>query len=347
MSESNTNLTPEEENRPINIPERSREPMPGMESASSNGKYPIDSPEKEDRILPIGGRIQCMREFPELFNDQASLTIAENVDYDFSKLIEQASRRNGRKSALAGAARQYAFVVEIQNYLAEHPNAAVVNLGCGLDAAGLQADNGTCKFYNIDLPEVMEMREAVLPVQEREVNIACDLNDLEWIRQIEFTPEDGAIFYAIGVILYFPRGNAVRLFNEIALHFPGARIVFDSENSRGVKMDMRAMQMSGMEVPYMQAIDYPVAQLRTWSNRFAKVRTKGLMTKNRKPDSRFGVVYRIMSKYSDVLQITQLNTIDTMSAEEQAKLPPIESDLKVSAPEEPEKLPVNGEDDES
>ena len=62
------------------------------------------------------------------------------------------------------------------------------------------------------------------------------------------------------------------------------------------------------------------------------------MTKNRKPDKRFGFIYRAMSKYSDVLQITQLNTIDTMNAEEQAKLPAIESDLKVSAPEEPEKI---------
>ena len=51
-------------------------------------------------------------------------------------------------------------------YLKEHPKAAVVNLGCGLDQTGENCDNGTCQIYNIDLPDVIAVRKTLLPAQD-------------------------------------------------------------------------------------------------------------------------------------------------------------------------------------
>ena len=47
---------------------------------------------------------------------------------------------------------------EVRDYLKSHPNAAVVNLGCGLDNTGRTCDNGRCKIYNLDFPDVIALR---------------------------------------------------------------------------------------------------------------------------------------------------------------------------------------------
>lgn len=55
--------------------------------------------------------------------------------------------------------RQVDMEWEIRDYLAKHPAAAVVNMGCGLDQTGRACDNGTCHIYNIDMPDIIAARE--------------------------------------------------------------------------------------------------------------------------------------------------------------------------------------------
>ena len=73
------------------------------------------------------------------------------------------------------AMRQSDLACEVRDYLRSYPNAAVVNLGCGLDVTGRACDNGTCKIYNLDFPDVIAVRDALLPAGEREKNIPLQL----------------------------------------------------------------------------------------------------------------------------------------------------------------------------
>ena len=67
------------------------------------------------------------------------------------------------------AAKRYGdMIIEIKDYLKDHPTAAVVNMGCGLDTTPLQCDNGRCLFYNIDFPDVIAARNELLPPGDRE-----------------------------------------------------------------------------------------------------------------------------------------------------------------------------------
>lgn len=62
-------------------------------------------------------------------------------------------------------------------------------------------DNGTCKIYNLDFPDVIAVRNELLPAGEREENIPCNLNDTEWFAKIDAS--GGAVFFASGVFYYF------------------------------------------------------------------------------------------------------------------------------------------------
>ena len=96
--------------------------------------------------------------------------------------------------------RQNDLAWEIRDYLKNHPEAAVVNLGCGLDGTGRSCDNSACKIYNLDFPDVIAVRNELLPAGEREENIPCDLNDTAWFRKIDAS--GGAVFFASGVFYY-------------------------------------------------------------------------------------------------------------------------------------------------
>lgn len=103
--------------------------------------------------------------------------------------------------ALEVAQRQYDIACEVRDFLKAHPRAAVVNLGCGLEDTFLKSVYGLCRGCNIDMPDVIGIRNALLPPGEREKNLAFDLNDDEWMNQID--PGDGAIFCVMGIFCYF------------------------------------------------------------------------------------------------------------------------------------------------
>ncbi len=192
---------------------------------------------QETLIIPLYGRKLCAEVFPQLYTDRSAASLCARLDYDFSQMNKQSKSTFWRFGALEVAMRQIDMQCEIDDYLASHPHAAVVNMGCGLDQTGRACDNGTCTIYNVDLPDIIAAREELCPLGERECNIASDLNDFSWMSAIE--ARDGAIFFAAGVFHYFTFDQAKSLANELARRFPGGRLVFDTVGKLGKKF-MRA-----------------------------------------------------------------------------------------------------------
>lgn len=110
-----------------------------------------------------------------------------------------------RFGSLEVAMRQNDLAWEVRDYLKTHPNAAVVNLGCGLDSTGRSCDNGSCKIYNLDFPDVIAVRNELLHAGEREENIPCDLNNTEWFSKS--TPPAAQYFRFRRVLLLFNRAG--------------------------------------------------------------------------------------------------------------------------------------------
>lgn len=192
---------------------------------------------QETLIIPLYARKLCTEKFPNLFQDRAAIELMERLDYDFSKLEHQSESLLHVFGALEVAMRQNDLAWEVKNYLKQYPNASVVNLGCGLDQTGRNCDNGRCRIYNVDLPDVIRIREELLPAGDREEHIAADLNDFTWFDKIDSS--EGVIFFAAGVFYYFQREAAQNLIVAMADKFPGGRLVFDSCGKTGLKMMLK------------------------------------------------------------------------------------------------------------
>ena len=118
---------------------------------------------QETLVIPLYGRKMCTELYPSLYQDPTALRLMQMINYDFSLLEQKSKSLMHRFGFLEAAMRQTDLAFEVRDYLKTHPNAAVVNLGCGLDDTGRRCDNGTCKIYNLDFPGVITVRNELLP----------------------------------------------------------------------------------------------------------------------------------------------------------------------------------------
>ncbi len=262
-------------------------------------KYHIEkNTVQETLIIPLYGRKVCSDRFPDLFKDPEAERICDMLDYDFAGKSKKMESGVGLFGALEVAQRQYDIGCEVKDYLKSHPNAAVVNLGCGLDDTYRKCDNGTCKGYNIDMPDVIAVRDELLPARQREKNLGYDLNDASWMDEIDAA--GGAIFYATGVFYYFKKEDVKALFSKLAKRFPGAVIVFDACNARGAKMMTKTwLKDAGIkDVSAFFSLE-DVSELKSWSDDFKKVSSKSYMRGYRDIKKDVGLFYKLMIGFCD------------------------------------------------
>ena len=264
-------------------------------------KYHIEkNTVQETLIIPLFGRLVCSEHFPELFSDPEAKRICDSLDYDFSEGRKKMESPAGLFGSIEVAQRQYDLRCEVEDYLKTHPGAAVVNLGCGLDDTFRKCDNGSCRGYNIDFPDVIKVRNELLPEEERERNLAYDLTDHAWMDQIDAS--GGAVFFAAGVFYYFRTEDVKKLFSAMAERFPGAVLVFDSCNERGAKL-MRKTWLKEAGITDVSAFFSleDEKEIAGWSSRFAGVSAKSYMRGYRDIYSNVGLLHKVMIRFCDSL----------------------------------------------
>ncbi len=264
-------------------------------------KYHIEkNAVQETLVIPLLGRLVCSERFPELFSDPEARRICDSLDYDFAEKRKRMESPAGLFGALEVAQRQYDLRYEVEAYLKDHPKAAVVNLGCGLDDTFSKVDNGWCRGYNLDFPDVIQARNELLPAVDREKNIACDLNDFEWMDAIDAA--GGAVFFAAGVFYYFKTEDVRRLFLCMAERFPGAVLAFDSCNERGAKLMRKTwLKEAGItDVSAFFSLENE-KELESWSNHFTAVTAKSYMRGYRDIYKDVGLFHKLMIRFCDSL----------------------------------------------
>ena len=266
---------------------------------SREKKYHIEkNTVQETLIIPLYGRKVCSERFPQLFKDPEAERICGMLDYDFAEKGQKMESGAGLFGALEVAQRQYDLGWEVKNYLKSHPHAAVVNLGCGLDDTFRKCDNGTCHGVNIDMPDVIAVRNEILPAGERERNLASDLNDYSWMDEIDAS--EGAAFYAAGVFYYFKKEDVKRLFLKMAERFPGCVIAFDSCNARGAKMMTKTwLKEAGIkDVNAFFSLE-DKSEIEAWSRERFSVSAKSYMRGYRDIYNEVSGFHKLMIKFCD------------------------------------------------
>ena len=260
---------------------------------------------QETLLIPLYGRKVAMDLYPDLFSDADCQRLFYSIEFEAPKM----SPIKAKIGAIMATTRQQDMAAVCRDYLKDYPKAAVVNLGCGLDTTFSQVDNGTAVGYHVDFPDVIKIREELIPAKERQYNLACDLTDHSWMDAIP--TEDGAVFFASGVFYYIKTEDVRRLFCALAKRFPGGKIVFDATTAKGLKNMLKTwlkdadMQTVGL---YFSVEDEK--ELSAWSADFSSVVRKGYMTGYRNLDKRYGLIANTIFKLVDKSSMCQVVEIE-------------------------------------
>ncbi len=193
-------------------------------------------------LLPLWGRAVETRKDKPLLIDKTAVEIIDKIDYDFSLMtvnINEVSR-------MGWIMRSLHIDKTIKAFLEKHPKAIIVNIGCGFDTTFNRVDNGLLKWFDLDMPDVIEVRKHLIPESGIQKYISSSFLDEEWLKTLK--PDDNILFIAAGVFYYFEENQVKGFFRKIADLFPESEVVFDTSSTLGIKMaNKMVIKKSGLD----------------------------------------------------------------------------------------------------
>lgn len=145
------------------------------------------------------------------------------------------------KLAVTMALRSRRFDQYVSDFLLKYPEGIVINLGCGLDTRFYRIDNGKVIWYDIDFPEVIDLRKRFMEENSRHFFIGKSILDREWLAEVR--TGGPFLILAEGVFMYLTEPDVKGLFSIIWSDLGSAEIVCEVTNRYWVdKMKSSYMQ---------------------------------------------------------------------------------------------------------
>jgi O-methyltransferase involved in polyketide biosynthesis len=219
-------------------------------------------------LLPLWGRaVETKKKHPVLMDKTAS-EIIDKINYDFTTI----SKNIHPVTQFEWIARSIHIDRTINEFLKKHPKGTIVNIGCGLDTTFDRIDNGKLFWYDLDLPDVIELRKNFIAEGERRKFISSSFLDDGWFSQLHL--EDNALFIAAGVFYYIEEKQMQEIFNKMVIAFPGSEVIFDAASSLGVRMaNQKVIEGTGLdEKSHLKWGVERASDIPKWNNKIEVVR---------------------------------------------------------------------------
>jgi O-methyltransferase involved in polyketide biosynthesis len=197
---------------------------------------------QESLLMPLWSRAKLTKEHSPLISDFKAVEIISRIDYDFSDLDRKFPFRNN----LLNVVRAKHFDDKIRSFIIKHPRASIINIGAGLDTTFYRIDNGLIQWYDLDLPDVMEIRGRLIPENDRVHPISSSMFDPISYKCVDRTGE-GIFAISGGVLFYHSESEVKSFFTTFADNLPGAEIVFDALSRLGAFLANRVIRRTGMK----------------------------------------------------------------------------------------------------
>lgn len=132
------------------------------------------------------------------------------------------------KLAVTMALRSRRFDRYVNDFLQSNPCGTVINLGCGLDTRFDRIDNGKVIWFDIDFPEVIELRRRFMKENTRHQFIAGSILDSGWTKTVK--TGGPYLILAEGVFMYLSEPDVKDLFAMIRRGLGSAEMVCEVTN---------------------------------------------------------------------------------------------------------------------
>jgi O-methyltransferase involved in polyketide biosynthesis len=189
-------------------------------------------------LMPVWARaIESKKKKPILI-DETAVDIMCAIDHDFTNMSQNISEI----SQISWIARCKRFDIVIRKFIAQHPDACIVNIGCGLDTTFERINDPGIHWYDLDLPEVIELRKNFVNESDHRKFIAASFLDVTWFHRIQ---KKNVLFISTGVFVYFAEEEIKSFLIKVADHFPGSELFFDVTSPKGLQVANELILKSG------------------------------------------------------------------------------------------------------
>jgi O-methyltransferase involved in polyketide biosynthesis len=188
---------------------------------------PALTPAQESLFLTLAGRALDSRLPQPFLGDTMADEVLSKSGYDIAKFPALTSRLLSPKlKAFDIAVRAKRLDEVASRFVDHHPDAVALDLGAGLDSRMLRVNPpSTVSWYDVDFPEIVDLRRRLLPEHVSARSIGADLTDPNWLDEV---PTDlPAVIVADGLIAFLPQDDFVSLLNRLTNHFPSGEIAFN------------------------------------------------------------------------------------------------------------------------
>ena len=179
----------------------------------------------ETLLIPLYNRAMESQRPDAIMKDEKVVALVTHMSYDFTQ-VRKIRMSEGNKLARIMLTREIDRYA--RDFLSRHPQAVVVHIGCGLDARFERVDNGRVEWYDLDLPDVIELRRKFIGDEaERYHLLGCSVLEDAWLEAVKVHSQRPFLFLAESVFVYFMEAQVKSLVLTLREQFPGAELVFD------------------------------------------------------------------------------------------------------------------------
>ncbi len=176
----------------------------------------------ETLLIPLYARAMEAQRPDAIVRDERAVALVAQLDYDFSRIKLQDHDWVGILLRLRE------FDRFTRDFLARFPQGVVVHAGCGLDTRFERVDNGEVEWYDLDLPEVADLRRALIGEGGRNHLLGCSVLDSAWLDRVSVHAGRPFLFVAEALLPYLSETEVRSLVLVLRERFPGAELVCDA-----------------------------------------------------------------------------------------------------------------------
>jgi O-methyltransferase involved in polyketide biosynthesis len=247
---------------------------------------------QETLLVPLYARAVDSRRKRSLLNDPKAVEMVESIDWDFQRF-------NQRRRTVGCILRSAIYDEYVKDFLSRHPQGTVVEIGAGLNTRFERIDNGTVHWFDLDLPDTIELRRKFFADTARRTTLTASVLDPGWITTVRQSP--GPYCFVAEAVFIYLTGQQVRTaLAQIADNFPQSIIVFDTGNRRAVDHENKDHARLNLSGRFAWACDDP-KEIENWKIGLRLIESRSMM---KVPDSLWSrlslptrAVLRILRKF--------------------------------------------------
>jgi methyltransferase (TIGR00027 family) len=180
-----------------------------------------------------------------IINDPNAVEIAQSINSGLAESENKLHRKMAKgkldqKLIVHIALRARRYDQYVKDFLKQTPNGIIVNIGCGFDTRFYRIDNGQTDFYDLDFPEVIDIKRRFLTENRRYHFIPSSVLNYEWMEQLR-QHNRPIMFIAEGILMYLHSDDVKELVLKLQSEFPGSELVCEVFNSLWLAKPLKKM----------------------------------------------------------------------------------------------------------